>query len=111
MIILGRKIIRCARCNAKLKYPVWIDEKPYGSTCATYVQPKIDYRAEITSLRQQVRDLQIEIKKLKTNTQINETPSSPPIESSTNPLGMNYGCDHGELMIELRAVLKERILC
>ncbi|MFX1465262.1 MAG: hypothetical protein ACFFA5_02155 [Promethearchaeota archaeon] len=29
---------------------------------------------------------------------------------STPPVGMNYGCDHGELMSELKSVLKEREL-
>lgn len=102
------KIVRCARCNRKLKHPVWIDGKSYGSTCATYVQPKIDYRAEIKALRHQVRELQTEVKNLKMNNHINVTPSSPP-NGSTNPLGMNYGGNHGALMDELRSALKQRV--
>lgn len=109
---MGRKIIRCARCNRRLKYPVWVNGKAYGSTCATYVQPEIDYRAEIRSLQNQVRELTTVIQELKMNGDVTTTTVSPPSSPSNtepqNPLGMNYGCDHGALMDELKSVLKER---
>ena len=40
------------------------------------------------------------------------SPPSKPMLSNipTPPVGMNYGCDHGELMSELKSVLKEREL-
>ncbi len=39
------------------------------------------------------------------------TPTKPMLSNiPTPPVGMNYGCDHGELMNELKSVLKEREL-
>ena len=40
------------------------------------------------------------------------SPPTKPMLSNipTLPVGMNYGCDHGELMNELKSVLKEREL-
>jgi hypothetical protein len=103
------KIIRCAKCNRRLKYPVWIDGKPYGSTCATYIQPEIDYRAEIASLQNQVRELKKELQTLKMNGQVPVASTISNTNTVPTQLGMNYGADHGALMDELRSVLKDRV--
>lgn len=102
------KIIRCARCNRRLKYPVWIDGMSYGSTCATHIQPEIDYRAEIQSLQNQVRELTHELQELKMNGHVTTQTITSISPSTDQTTGMNYGCDHGALMDELRSVLKER---
>ena len=78
---------------------------------------------EIRALKSVVSTLVNEIKSLRVlgfSSAHNITPknyfsASPPIKPmlsniSTPPVGMNYGCDHGELMNELKSVLKEREL-
>ena len=85
---------------------------------------KIENQAEeIRGLKAILSNLINEIKSLRVlgfSSSHNITPAnyfsaSPPIKPmlsniSTPPVGMNYGCDHGELMSELKSVLKEREL-
>ena len=85
---------------------------------------KIENQAEeIRGLKAVLSTLINEIKSLRMlgfSSAHNITPTnyfsaSPPIKPmlsniATPPVGMNYGCDHGELMNELKSVLKEREL-
>jgi hypothetical protein len=85
---------------------------------------KIDNQAEeIRGLKAILSNLINEIKSLRVlgfSSAHNITPtnyfsSSPPTKPMLSniplpPVGMNYGCDHGELMDELKSVLKEREL-
>jgi hypothetical protein len=85
---------------------------------------KIDSQAEeIRGLKAVLSTLINEIKSLRVLgfssshniTQTNYFSASPPTKPmlsniSMPPIGMNYGCDHGELMSELKSVLKEREL-
>jgi len=85
---------------------------------------KIDNQAEeIRGLKAILSTLINEIKSLRvlgfssahnitpTNYFSASTPTKPMLSNiPTPPVGMNYGCDHGELMNELKSVLKEREL-
>ncbi len=35
--------IRCNRCNHKLKYPIYINQRNYGKTCAKKIQMDLKY--------------------------------------------------------------------
>ena len=117
-------MVRCTWCNRKLKHPIWKNGKAYGRVCITKVQVvSPDYQEELKALQMQVRELKMELQQIKMNGHI--APMTPPVggllpkvlgnsnggngHSNKPPIGMNYGCDHGALMDELKSVLKERV--
>jgi hypothetical protein len=81
---------------------------------------KEDIVAELHSLRQLIINLGQLLRQMKYDnhvkweplseslpTELRSSMDNPIVESS---LGMNYGCNHGALMDELRSVFKERVL-
>jgi hypothetical protein len=95
------------------------DSKDVG--LVTNLVTKNDIIAELHSLRQLILNLSTVLRQMKhDNNSIKWEPLTESfskgmgslMESSISgpPLGMNYGCDHGALMDELRSVLKDRAL-
>jgi hypothetical protein len=82
---------------------------------------KNDIIVELHSLRQLILNLSNVLQQMKhDNNSMKWEPLTESFSTDMNslmespisgpPLGMNYGCNHGALMEELRSVLKERVL-
>jgi len=111
------KRVKCARCGRTLKHPHYFDNKPYGSTCFTKVSK--DQGNRIQTLERELKTMKVQIRELTRRVQnngssqhiSNPTKTIDNIETTPGTLpfiGMNYGCDHQELMTELKKVLAAR---
>jgi hypothetical protein len=107
-------LVKCKRCNRRVKYPVYVNGLPYGSSCAkkVEVQDVSSLRKEVTELKILVTTLQkaLQEKDLSYNPDAamwnNHTPLMTVPNGSSAPI--SYGEDHAELMNELNSVLADR---